>query len=774
MREIYIKYNPYTVHTDFIIEGKPVDKLSALYSKKNTRLQEWIEPSEQWKGFFHELFMQLNSKTALNIVFHGTELDFEDLKYAAEKYGKSLFEDIQLSLQSQNNQKGHIQEIEKKFQELKDGPIEELRTDKIQTTFKTALSSEFEIVIVAPMSSGKSTLINAILGQELLPTANTATTATLTRIKDVDGMENFKVSCVGLDGRALFENKTASSNLIKELNNQADNLECINIEGDIPNIPSNNMNLVFVDTPGGDNSQNQKHGMVMRKAIRSENKGMILFVFDLTHLENDACNSILEIIADTIKNSHIGKQARDRFIFVCNKMDEQKISKEPYEEIISRIKNHLSKFGIEDPNLFLVSAETCKMIRMKKAGIVFDDEDDIADYRNLLEKFNRDSRRLFEYSSIPEKIKEKFNDRIEKLRKENISDDDFKTKAISEIAEINSGIPALELAIKNYIEKYAVAIKVKCLHDTFMNQAKELDVANKYMKKLVQSEGQLNIVKQEADIKEKQLEKNQGLKKFKERIDSIQFQRDEIEELKEKAKEELLTISNEYEGEMVSVEAAERILTDYQKKLQKLIERIGTELENKLEKKINFQCRKIIDEYQDYLMELDQQGLFQIGEFSFRSLSGLDQLGVNNLTVDSIESKYITQVTVEQRAEKKKGFLNMVYRIFGKESGWNKVMVKKRAIKVTQKIAETSSLVESKIYEYIDEQLEMTEKSVTEIKKFVKEYLEDIENKVKEEIKKVKKIVSDKKELEKIFETNKENAKWLAKFLQEMDNILEI
>ena len=44
----------------------------------------------------------------------------------------------------------------------------------------------FEVVVVATMSAGKSTVINALIGKELLHSANEATTATITRIHDND------------------------------------------------------------------------------------------------------------------------------------------------------------------------------------------------------------------------------------------------------------------------------------------------------------------------------------------------------------------------------------------------------------------------------------------------------------------------------------------------------------------------------------------------------------------------------------------------------------
>ncbi|WP_201603110.1 dynamin family protein [Psychrobacter submarinus] len=54
--------------------------------------------------------------------------------------------------------------------------------------------SFFKIIVVATMSSGKSTLINSMLGRELLHCANEATTATITRIHNNDQQHHFNGS----------------------------------------------------------------------------------------------------------------------------------------------------------------------------------------------------------------------------------------------------------------------------------------------------------------------------------------------------------------------------------------------------------------------------------------------------------------------------------------------------------------------------------------------------------------------------------------------------
>ena len=61
---------------------------------ENHRLQEWIEPHGSREDFFTVLRRTINEKK-VKIYFHGTTLDFEDLQYGKEHYGKA-FDEIEL------------------------------------------------------------------------------------------------------------------------------------------------------------------------------------------------------------------------------------------------------------------------------------------------------------------------------------------------------------------------------------------------------------------------------------------------------------------------------------------------------------------------------------------------------------------------------------------------------------------------------------------------------------------------------------------------------
>lgn len=766
MNKVYIKYNPYIVKTEFMLGGKNVDKLSNFYEKQeNVRLQEWIEASGDWEGVFPELFNYFNSSEELEIVFQGTELDFQDLQYAYEKYG-SCFEAVKFKHIQSNNQENRLEILKEQFVKIQHGPIDELRDPQIQEAFEKALSSEFEVILVAPMSSGKSTLINSILGTNLLPEANKATTATITRIKDNDELDEFHVNCKDQDGNNVASDCVANLELITRLNKMADeqkNIDVIDIYGNIKSIPSDKVNIVFVDTPGGNNSQDEAHKEVMKRAIRDENKGMILFVFNFTQLGTDDCDAILEIASEAMKNARTGKQARDRFIFVCNKMDEQDPEKEPMEQIIENIKTHLEKYDILEPNLFLTDARVCKLVRMAQSNMrMTESEEDKLD--GLLKPFNRASRRLFTYAPISEERRKEFLDELEKIAKTG-------EKKNMRAAEINSGIPALEYAIKQYIEKYAQAIKIKTVHDIFMSRVEELDMKSKCEDKWSKSREEYKKIRQELADKKKMLEKDKKLKEFKDKVDLIKADYSKVTALQEKLVEEIMDLPYSY-PEKIEREKANELLESCHKNLIEIGNKIQRELELSLESCVYKQCRKILQEYKSYLLELDRQGLLNIGDYSFKKIGGFDTLTIEDL--ENVTGDFVKEEVVNSVRRRRSGLFNAIKRLFKKDDGWYWEDITEEFVSLREFVKNKISALEEQVLDESEKEIVRAKENEKKVKKFASEHLSGIKKQVQDEIAKVDKATADEKKLKAHADRNRQNMEWLSAFVEEMSEMLDV
>ena len=188
MKRVYIKYNPYKVETEVMLEDKELKSLDVI----DKRLQEWIE------SFPKILFEECNTlEEEFEIVFKGTNLDYEDLEFVIEtarregietENGKVLPENVKINIKHENVQELCDKEkaIEEIFYDIQNGPFQELNDKSLKHSFEMALSEKFPVNVIATMSAGKSTLINALLRKKLMPAKQEACTAIVTEITDKD------------------------------------------------------------------------------------------------------------------------------------------------------------------------------------------------------------------------------------------------------------------------------------------------------------------------------------------------------------------------------------------------------------------------------------------------------------------------------------------------------------------------------------------------------------------------------------------------------------
>ena len=112
-----------------------------------------------------------------------------------------------------------------------------------------------EVFVMATMSSGKSTLINALLSKKLLPSSNEACTATITKVINTN-QENYSAKAYSEKRKLLYKEYNISYEKMKEWNNN-EKISEIEIHGVIPFVnKERTLNLTLIDTPGPNNSQN--------------------------------------------------------------------------------------------------------------------------------------------------------------------------------------------------------------------------------------------------------------------------------------------------------------------------------------------------------------------------------------------------------------------------------------------------------------------------------------------------------------------------------------
>lgn len=363
MAQVYVKYNPYRLETTLMVNGREVPTDSSLYKiTKGKRLQEWV-------GMFPQKLRDELNTVDFSLEFYGMALDWDDFEDAFEQaQNAGIVKVSNIRFTAGKSDDDVADKIVQVFTDLKEGPIADFRDPKLLKAFESTNNSIFPVNVIATMSSGKSTLINALLQTKLMPSKNEACTATITEILDTDGV-SYTAIVYNEDGQIIQEVPALTYEVMGELNDNVD-VHRICAEGNIPFLDSRNTALMLVDTPGPNNAQNQAHKNTTYRAINNDSNNLILYVLNGTQLSTNDDAALLHYVADQIKKG--GKQVRDRFLFVINKMDQFNPEEEDIGKAIASARRYLASYGIEDPQLFPCSAYTALNIRTYFADIDID------------------------------------------------------------------------------------------------------------------------------------------------------------------------------------------------------------------------------------------------------------------------------------------------------------------------------------------------------------------------------------------------------------------
>ncbi|MTO65274.1 hypothetical protein GMC17_14030, partial [Turicibacter sanguinis] len=387
------------------------------------------------------------------ITFHGTLLDFQDLTEVFDSYNKQGQLTLKINHIPVKETSDKIGLIDEVFKEIQNGPFDELKDEQIQKAFNQAKSDEFEVCVVATMSAGKSTLINAMLGANLMPSSCEACTAIITRIKDNDN-QSWKGKVYGKNHRLLETHEELTYEKMVRLNGEKE-VSVIEVNGDIPFVNSENNSLVLIDTPGPNNSRDPEHKKVQSQFLSKSSKSLVLYIMEGTFGSDDD-HQLLERVANSMAVA--GKQSKDRFIFIVNKMDNRKKEDGSTEGILNRIRQYLKCHGINNPNLFPVAALPALNIRLKASGAEIDNET-LDETRQKVKKLNRnESLHLEAYATLPSSIKDEINRQL--------TEEEEKTKVVSDQCLHSEVYAMLPSSIKEtFIENSVVESK------SFYNQA---------------------------------------------------------------------------------------------------------------------------------------------------------------------------------------------------------------------------------------------------------------------------------------------------------------
>lgn len=476
MNYIIIKHNPFLIETVFTINGQAPSESSNISSYSTKRLQLWVEQ------IFFDLSDFFNGANRFHLEFTGVESDFMDIQQAAEKATLQGMT-IELHFHPVAPAEERLEKIKQLMSRVESTPkfaeyLEKSGTEA-QRDFRDALNNDFDAYVIATMSSGKSTFINAMLGQDLLPAANEATTATIAHIiDDKNRGTNFLGERIDRDGETIEIREAVDLNTMKIWNQDPDT-KTIKLLGNIRAVePNDNVRLVLTDTPGPNNSQDVEHARTTIGFVQDSRRNpLIIYVLNATQLGTTDDRTLLRLVAEIMNKG--GKQSKDRFLFVVNKMDMFDPERgENIEEALQRVRTYLRENGIQDANIYPVSARMAYLLR-KQSELTRTERNDKHNIGELL--LEEPSMALPQYMPLSPRVARAM---------------EAKT-ASREL--LNSGLPGVEAVIDEYISKYSFPMRLNRAFLALMTAIERGMQEAELMKQLEIDESELGQLMNEID-----------------------------------------------------------------------------------------------------------------------------------------------------------------------------------------------------------------------------------------------------------------------------------
>lgn len=581
MTNIEITYNPYKIKAKILVDGEEPKQNSRLSQFLNKRFQLWVDQIPY-------LLSNEYNDDEFDLTFLGTELDYQDLLAAIESAQKDGIQFIAKKLPAKEFGDKE-KDIRNLFSKIKELPFEELQSPAVANAFELAFNELLEVNVVATMSAGKSTLINALLGKQLMPIKAGACTAKITRIQDDDD-STYKAVTIDQNKTELEHYSSIDYETMKALNKNPDVSE-IQVRGNIPFVTADEASLVLIDTPGPDNARDPRHRKIAAKALDQSSKMLVMFVMNGGKLHDEAQDAFLRRIAKSMSVG--GKQSKERFLFVINKIDDYEENNDDISgETIPDTVKYLEEMGIEDPNIFLAAAKPALLIRCYQNTL------DEEEKKKLLDQITPVAKKLIKQKQLHleqyPRLSRSCQMTIDKELEKAIESNDVLGQAL-----VHSGIRGIEETIRMYVTKYCRPAKITNVVNTFLGGLESAEAFTKTKEEISSHEDELTELGKEMESLNKKIDSREENEKFKKRLRKL--------DVKSQLTERLDDLISEVQKELrlfffdCPVEMEEEDATSYIRKFETLANSKQSEfqitVENLIDSDIKAKSDQLLTEY---------------------------------------------------------------------------------------------------------------------------------------------------------------------------------
>ena len=210
-------------------------------------------------------------------------------------------------------------------------------------------AERFHLVVLGEFNHGKSTFVNALLGQDVLPTGITPTTASINHVVYAE-TPNAHVKL--LSGGDTDIDPSQLKDWVTVAGGHANDVAFVEL-----GFPSDLLknNVVLVDTPGVNDLNEQRAEVTYGYVPRAD---AVVFLLDAGQALKDSEREFLR--------SRVLESARDRLIFVLGKMD--MLSPDERTAVLDYVRTGLARM-MPDPVVFPLSAKDWAKTRDPQSGM---------------------------------------------------------------------------------------------------------------------------------------------------------------------------------------------------------------------------------------------------------------------------------------------------------------------------------------------------------------------------------------------------------------------
>ena len=737
----------------------PISAVAALLFKKVLNHEKLTR--KQYRDFIelYDMYQSNDYNMKKYAVIDDLEDPFKEIEVRGEIYKTG---ELNVALENTG-----IKLLEEKIQKAQILSGEQLKnTIKVMEKRKNSIKKRvLDVNVISPMSSGKSTLINALLQQELLPTGRECTVQ-VTRIIDHDGMKKFEGVCYGEDNKTIIYPKSEITLDKMRKYNEDEKVKYIDLKGNIPGIPSDKIRLCLRDTPGPNNSQDEEHRKLTNSVIKRKNS-IVLYVLNASQMEIDDDKNLLESIAQEMSLG--GKEARVRFIFVlnrCDVLDEE--NGETVDQKIKEAKDYLKRFKITDPMIIPTNAYLALIIQKIRKGDKLTRKEKIG-YSQIDDYIEVEELHYENYATLTPSVKAVLAKKLDNYKKE--YDDELQVM-------IHTGVSVVEEIIREYIEKYAYPMKIHDAVKEVIEIIENLDMDASLIKNIREDENKRKKFIQDIEKTEKLIGNTTNIgEDFAEKINN--FAKETIDgivipDFNEDVNKIVAKTLMPFDGqEEVDKTLADNVIRDFMNKLYGLQKDIESKLTRQIDRKIYQRGNVLLEQYREKVESILSN--ISITGYDFKKVYSLKQFEIKNL--DDIKrrntkTRYRDETRYKDNPERE-GFFGFFKFWKPKRIPYTVSVEDGKNVNVAVVLVSIVTEFENATKRNIEDMLNQAEMQVEEYKNIFIDNLDGLGKELNNTIAKLKEIKDQKANNDQEIKKNEELLNWIKGIEDQMNRVLE-